>query len=151
MPAKAVYLDLDTIQHTADEKFCGGCKTTKSAANFYRSRYQRDGLQSQCKTCQHQQRSVWNDQNPVRLKEQRRRADVRRKFGITLEQYNQLMQSECEVCGGTGDSLGRMALDHDHKTGAIRGVLCGKCNMALGLCTDDPSRLRALADYLERG
>jgi hypothetical protein len=41
-------------------------------------------------------------------------------------------------------------VDHDHKTGKVRGILCHKCNIALGLIGDDPARARALANYLER-
>ncbi len=42
-----------------------------------------------------------------------------------------------------------MHIDHDHKTGEIRGVLCGGCNVALGSARDDPELLRNLAAYLE--
>jgi len=41
-------------------------------------------------------------------------------------------------------------IDHDHRTGAVRGILCGNCNKALGYAHDHPATLRALADYLER-
>jgi len=43
----------------------------------------------------------------------------------------------------------RMAIDHDHKTGIIRGILCKDCNLILGWVKDDPDRLRAMVAYLE--
>ncbi len=63
-----------------------------------------------------------------------------------------MLPTACEVCGATtSDSSGReCATDHDHRTDEFRGILCGNCNQALGLVDDDPARLRALADYLER-
>lgn len=54
----------------------------------------------------------------------------------------------CEVCGRW--SLQALHLDHDHKSGAFRGWLCGNCNRAIGLVCDDPERLRKLAAYLEQ-
>ena len=51
----------------------------------------------------------------------------------------------CEVCGG---KTTKMATDHDHDTGKVRGLLCGNCNTALGLAGDSVDRLMALAAYL---
>ncbi len=56
----------------------------------------------------------------------------------------------CEVCGRAPNSRG-LHFDHDHRTGAFRGWLCHRCNMALGLLDDSPATLRALADYLQDG
>ena len=49
-----------------------------------------------------------------------------------------------------GDLRALVAVDHNHDTGAVRGLLCGPCNCAIGYMADDPARLRAAADYLER-
>lgn len=74
----------------------------------------------------------------------------------TIELYEQLRReqgAECAVCGlpESDNRNGRLHLDHDHKDGGgIRGLLCNRCNMALGLMLDEPERLRAAADYLER-
>lgn len=56
----------------------------------------------------------------------------------------------CDLCGG--DNGGRvLCLDHCHRTGALRGFLCGSCNTAIGHLRDDPALIRAAADYVERG
>ena len=58
---------------------------------------------------------------------------------------------ECEICGKTEEEEGRrMALDHDHLTGKVRGALCFDCNSTLGKFNDNIMLLRKAADYLEK-
>lgn len=76
-------------------------------------------------------------------------------YGITTEEYDALMEVQggaCAICGSTEwpGKNNTPHVDHCHTTGKIRGLLCGKCNVALGNMDDDPARLRAAADYLER-
>jgi Recombination endonuclease VII len=77
-------------------------------------------------------------------------------YGLTVEEFDRLSEQGCVVCGFphgglTKDGLEkRLHIDHDHKTGDFRGLLCTRCNTALGLAEDDPDRLIALAMYLER-
>jgi 5-methylcytosine-specific restriction endonuclease McrA len=84
-----------------------------------------------------------------------RQIDLRRKYGLSLEDFNAMLAAQggvCAVCG-TDDPKGRhdtFAVDHDHETDEVRGLLCNPCNLALGIAEDDPQRLRAMADYLER-
>jgi hypothetical protein len=86
--------------------------------------------------------------------------DLRRRFDITLEDYEQMLlaqQGKCAVCLrsageiGTGaNSSGTLAVDHDQRTGAIRGLLCTNCNLGIGSFFDRPATLRLAALYLER-
>lgn len=75
------------------------------------------------------------------------------KFGITLVQYNVMFAAQNGLCLGCykhqKDIKRAFAVDHDHTTGKIRGLLCGNCNVALGNAQDDPIILRRLADYRE--
>jgi hypothetical protein len=72
-----------------------------------------------------------------------------REYGITLAQRDELAAVQngvCAICGGSdGEDL---HVDHCHASGAVRGLLCGPCNRALGLMQDDPARLLAAAAYL---
>jgi len=73
------------------------------------------------------------------------------KYNMTEDELRILLEQHavCAIC--ETDNWGRKGpqVDHDHKTGAVRGVLCTRCNTALGHMQDDPARLRAAADYLE--
>ena len=86
------------------------------------------------------------------------------KFGITLEEYNRIDQSQggvCAICEGVNDTRTKgttsgknvkisLAVDHNHKTGKVRGLLCGNCNTSLGSFKDNPALLRKAIEYLER-
>lgn len=58
--------------------------------------------------------------------------------------------SDCEACGDPCSTGKLLVFDHEHRTGRFRGWLCNGCNLALGLCKDDPDRLRLLAVYQEK-
>lgn len=71
-------------------------------------------------------------------------------YGISFKEARILTaKTSCDACG-TAVSGKRRHVDHCHESGVVRGVLCHECNVAAGMLKDDPARLRALADYLER-
>jgi hypothetical protein len=72
-----------------------------------------------------------------------------------LEEYTDLLAKQgggCAICGATKGNKGtkRLCVDHDHKTGKVRGLLCGNCNFMLGYSKDKVSNLRRGIQYLER-
>lgn len=73
-----------------------------------------------------------------------------KKYGLTIDDYEALLKEQKGVCAFCkGDSNDKnMHVDHDHSTGKVRGILCGKCNRGLGYLGDDPQRLQAGIDYL---
>ena len=77
------------------------------------------------------------------------------EFGITIDEYDRMLEKQeykCAICGGIGDVRNRyrmLSVDHDHKTGKVRGLLCFKCNFLLGNARDDVSILQKAIDYLE--
>jgi excisionase family DNA binding protein len=75
-----------------------------------------------------------------------------KKYNITQEQYNLLLKTQEEACAicrsKTAGGQGTWHIDHDHVTGAIRGLLCTQCNTMIGLAKDDPQRLLAAIEYL---
>lgn len=82
-------------------------------------------------------------------------AHLRYHYSLTVDDYLALLTiqgGKCAICGVAQNDHGRwrrLNLDHDHKTGRVRGLLCTKCNSALGYFSDTPGRLRRAADYLE--
>ena len=87
--------------------------------------------------------------------------EAMRKYNITEEYYHELMQRPCEACGTTekvvntfwkdGKKEERIlnhAIDHNHDTGQVRGVLCGHCNNSLGRLKDNPDTILGLFAYL---
>lgn len=93
-----------------------------------------------------------------RRKETFRRSDLKRHYGLTdVEFAAKLVEQNgcCMVCGRGETAMLRgrvreLAVDHDHETGVVRDLLCSECNKGLGDFGDDPVRLRAAADYIER-
>ena len=78
-----------------------------------------------------------------------------RRYGITNDQYLEMVRQHNDVCASCkqpektqGKSL---CVDHDHKTGKIRGLLCHHCNRALGFAGDSIQILESLIDYLKKG
>ena len=72
------------------------------------------------------------------------------QYGITVEQYNQMLENQnycCAICG-TEPVNRRLSVDHDHITGQVRGLLCPKCNMGLGCFRDEIPRLERASQYL---
>ncbi len=76
-----------------------------------------------------------------------------REFGITVEDFARLMNAQEMRCAGCREPLEfdhKTHIDHDHKTGKVRGLLCHYCNILLGVAKDDVGTLRRLVKYLER-
>jgi hypothetical protein len=70
---------------------------------------------------------------------------------VDYERTLALQDGKCAICGDVQGLRRRLAMDHDHINGKVRGLLCGRCNVGLGLAGDNPTLLRAMAEYLERG
>jgi hypothetical protein len=82
-----------------------------------------------------------------------RRYQIKQRYGLTAREYYKLreyQQFSCAICLVHEDELKReLYVDHDHKTGKVRGLLCHRCNTALGFFMDDRKRLRRAIKYLE--
>lgn len=89
--------------------------------------------------------------------QEKNRRETLRKYGLRQSDYDRMMVRQHGVCAACGEPETAamngqpmsLAVDHDHDSGAFRGLLCGRCNRALGLSRDNPETLRRLADYVE--
>lgn len=78
----------------------------------------------------------------------------KKRYGITLADYERLLQSQqgrCAICGGPprGGDGHRFHVDHCHETGTVRGLLCNPCNRGVGLFADSLERISAAIAYME--
>lgn len=72
------------------------------------------------------------------------------RYGIPRDQVIEMMTRPCDACGTEELSDRQRHIDHDHDTGEVRGVLCHRCNVALGMVRSDPQVLRGLIAYMDR-
>lgn len=102
--------------------------------------------------------TISEEERKAREKARYRRSDLKRRFGLTDAEFEAMhagQEGRCAICkepeiATRGGVVKRLAVDHSHSAGHVRELLCAQCNMALGLMQDEPARLRAAADYLER-
>lgn len=152
-------------------KRCVTCDVEKPIEDFHRHKSRPDGRASQCVECGRARYAEMAARRRARMEAdpdyaarvrswgrdyRRRMRDVR--YGVeegTVEALTQIQGGRCAACGRTADEVAcagksgeRLHVDHDHATGFVRGMLCKKCNSALGLVDDDVDRLMALAAYL---
>jgi hypothetical protein len=117
-----------------------------------RSEFSANGKGGYCIPC----RNAYARERNRKIRDKRREE----QYGYTPEQFDALRLKQgggCAICGTTRIVNGRwksddgldLHVDHDHVTGAVRGLLCNRCNVALGLLDDDPDRLQQAAEYLK--
>ncbi len=114
-------------------KTCTLCKKVLTFDHFS-AKVKRAGksiLQPRCKSCQIEH---------FRLK----------KYGVTREQYHQMLQSQSGLCLICAVKMEKPCIDHCHATGRVRGMLCVKCNTGIGMLGDDIKNLESAVEYLKR-
>ncbi len=90
----------------------------------------------------------WKAKNPNAVLQSRIK-----QYGISADEYFSLLLSQggvCAICKGPPSGGKRYSVDHDHASLAVRGLLCGKCNIGLGMFADDPVVLQKAIEYLGR-
>lgn len=127
-------------------KKCSRCSQDKSIEDFYKNKAARDGYKSLCKICEIKGKTKFPS------KEDNKDRVLRHKYGITFEEYSILLEEQdykCKICGIHREHCDRdLAVDHDHGTGVVRGLLCMGCNTGLGLFRDNVEFLLEAINYL---
>lgn len=157
------------------KKKCSRCKKSFPSSGFHRNRSRRDGHDDYCKSCRREASAEYNKDHPLVVRRSRERyynknldkikaksrskydattgRDLRlkRAYGISLATYDKILASQnntCAICGATPNGR-RLAVDHDHRTGKIRGLLCVGCNRGIGYFKDSPKLLLLASRYLQ--
>lgn len=160
-----MYAELKLIGMT---KVCGDCKIEKPLSDYCKDKGKKDGLHWSCKDCRKKYRqqphvkahtSGYNkarrQKDPKATKERDRKYTLMRYWGLTPIQFEELLKkhnSQCGICKKKDRSSDKkpLVIDHDHATGAIRGLLCDNCNRGIGLLQDSKEILQAAIAYLQQ-
>jgi hypothetical protein len=148
-------------------KICSKCGENKPRSDYGRKAATKDGLISYCKACdeiyKREYRKTMDGKNAIargnkkyKLTSNGKKSTIngrlKYKYGITLDEYDAMLQSQgmiCAICGtDTPGGWGRFLVDHDHGTGKLRGLLCNGCNGGLGFFKDSSAVLIKAIGYL---
>jgi hypothetical protein len=117
-------------------------------------------LRSYCRPCKTARSAEYRKLNPEKVKKwskdfhtrhpEARKIKKLRKFGLTLEDYDQMVFDQLACCASCMEPTKVLHLDHNHKTGQPRELLCISCNVLAGWVESQPRRLRQVITYLQR-
>lgn len=133
----------------AKTKKCTKCLKIKPVSEFHTDRSRKDGLRYWCKPCNINNIKQWTQKNPAYVKRLQRNNDLKRYYGITLEQYEGMkakQNDKCAICHKSN----KLVVDHCHVSGTVRELLCHRCNRVLGIVEEDEILLRSLAEYIKK-
>ncbi len=140
-------------------KWCGQCRTVKPRSEFFAAANQVDGLQGRCKQCNSVKTAAYRKANRENTNRHATNSHRRSRLGVSPDEFDALFTKQrglCAICGKPErvhhkDGVRRaLAVDHCHKDGHIRALLCSVCNRGLGLFCDDPDLLERAAAYLRQ-
>lgn len=146
-------------------KVCTKCRERKPVEMFDRHsrRVGLNGYQAHCKACRISHQRAKRAADPAAAAAYIRAWNLRKKYGLSLQEFEQLMMRQdgcCAICHQpprlrrfvnrwkTKADIAVLIVDHDHRTGAVRGLLCNECNRALGLFHEDPALLHSALEYV---
>ena len=134
-------------------KKCKTCKIEKPLKEFIVRKQCKDGLSIYCKKCHCKTVTDYYKAHPRKLKNH----NLKKLYGITIEDYEKLFEQQkgvCAICEKvetkicTQGIIQSLSVDHDHSTGMIRGLLCDKCNHAIGLLCHNADLFLKAIEYL---
>ena len=138
-------------------KVCCVCKQEKPIDAFCFENRNLNHRSGACRVCHSKRVAKWQKANPLSRQKTRKKHgqkyNLKRKFGITPDDYKQMLKKQsgcCAICSFPQN--GRcLDVDHDHKTGKLRGLLCRRCNLGIGKFKDNLILLDVASMYLYRG
>jgi hypothetical protein len=146
-------------------KVCSRCKVEKEAKFFNYDKHH-NRIRSVCKECSNERNKEWINNNKEKYYEKKKENyhknkdkirwySVKSKYGITREDYEQMLKNQngkCAICDTEEAKhweTNNLLIDHCHKSGKVRGLLCNNCNTALGLVDDKIEVLKRMIKYLK--
>jgi hypothetical protein len=159
-------MQITLCAQTIPTKTCSKCKIEKCRSEFSKSRFYADGYRGQCKKCrasytvEYRARDGYVPPPSSRFRSPRakekqaaafRARKIKKKYGITIQEYDAMLEKQgggCALCGKKKMRY-RLAIDHCHSTGKVRGILCFRCNWALGILGDTPAGVSKALSYIQ--
>jgi hypothetical protein len=133
-------------------KKCPKCSEVKEHSLFYRNSSAKDNCSPYCKVCSNFRTTSYAKENKDKIQPKLVGYALKRRYGISVNDYEELLKLQdfkCKICGTDKCKSGRnFAVDHDHITGRVRGLLCSACNQGLGNFKDSPELLQKAIKYL---
>lgn len=129
-------------------KWCNVCKQYLEAKFFSKSESARDGLSPGCQNCRNKKAKEY------RTPEIRRKYRLKADYGLTIEEYQSILEKQnglCLICQREETRRGSkiLSIDHDHRTGRIRGLLCHSCNVSIGHMRESSEIIQRMVAYLD--
>lgn len=149
-------------------KKCSTCKKRKLASKFSRRAASPDGIHVVCKCCDNERSAKWKREHPEYNKEwlaahpgykeqllkrdplRYRRHHLEYAYGMSLEEFDAMFESQGKRCAVCRRKDFQPVVDHNHKTGRVRGILCYPCNSALGFLGDSIKKVKVALEYLKK-
>lgn len=130
-------------------RVCKDCSARKPMEDFPKTNKGRH-RRRKCKICVESRRQELHEKNPEVRQKRARNYLLRKKYGLTEDDFFVLIRRQNRMCGACPEILNmdNSVVDHDHSTGKVRGLLCRRCNLALGLLRDDPVNVWLLYLYI---
>lgn len=146
-------------------KVCVTCKIEKELSEFKNRKLSKDGKRNDCRACSRRVETLRRKNPSVAshiLEVQRKRRkinydplenrakELKKKYGISLVDYNVMFLNQsgvCRICKKQSEDV--LAVDHNHQTGKVRGLLCSACNKGLGHFCDSIELLSSAVEYLK--
>lgn len=139
-------------------KPCCKCKRNLPPEAFHKNSHSSCGYTGRCGDCRRETWRLWNERNPesraaawkrwvTNNPRTRKNSSLKWAHGITIDEYDAMFLAQGGVCAICKQAR-KLCVDHDHKSGRIRGLLCDPCNITLGKMEDDASRLEKAACYI---
>ena len=129
-------------------KKCRYCHQSQPLNQYPKHKGHKDGHAAICKSCKKERYPTTPEQKQRAYERQ-----IKRNYGVTVDDYDDMFKQQGGLCAGCKQSNkgARFHIDHCHQTGIVRGLLCSKCNIALGLVDDQIETLANLISYLNHG
>lgn len=141
------------------KKYCTKCKKEKNLDHFANKRRYKNNTYCWCNDCvrkyQNEYKRQWRINNPEKSKAAQHKYRIAKRYGLTVKYWNQMFADQdgrCAICMIPQDELNHtLCVDHNHKTGHVRQLVCKRCNMLIGVYEADFYGFKdKIKEYLEK-